>query len=62
MQKSYKSSNTSLYRGNSNLNKNKKINFKEAKNNICKSLDEVELFLNNINDISKYLKLYKLLK
>ena len=65
MHKSYKSSNISLYRGNSNFKKDhkkKKIDFKEKKNNICKSLDEVELFLNNIKDISKYLKLYKLLK
>lgn len=66
MYKKNQPSNISLYRGNVNLkkkiNKNKKIDFKEKKDNLCKSLNEVELFLNNIKDISKYLKLYKLLK
>ena len=55
-----------LYRGINDLNKenkkNKKFDFKKKKDNICKSLSEVELFLNNTKDISKYLKLYKLLK
>ena len=66
MSREYQISNISLYRGFSNLNKQnnkkEKFNFKEKKENISRSLTEVELFLNNIKDITKYLKLYKLLK
>ena len=42
--------------------KKKKFDFIKKKENICNSLQEVECFLNNIKDIFKYLKLYKLLK
>ena len=67
MSRKHHSSNVSLYRGNLNFKKHSngdikknKIDFKQKKDNILKSLDEVELFLNNIKDFSKYLKLYKI--
>ena len=40
----------------------KKFNFNLYKKNTIKSLNEVEFFLNNFGRISKYLKLYKILK
>lgn len=40
----------------------KKNNFKSYKNNTVKSLNEVEHFLRNFREFSKYIKLYKILK
>lgn len=40
----------------------KKIDFKSYKNNTVKSLNEVEHFLRNFKQFSKYIKLYKILK
>lgn len=40
----------------------KKIDFKSYKNNTVKSLNEVEHFLRNFRQFSKYIKLYKILK
>ncbi len=45
-----------------NKKKSKKIDFKTLKKNTINSLYDVEYFLNNIQNISKYIKLYKLLK
>lgn len=42
--------------------KKEKLNFKKCKKNTLNSLNEVEHFLRNIKDISKYIKLYKILK
>lgn len=42
--------------------KNKKINFKTLKSNTCKSLNEVEYFLNNFQRFTNCIKLYKILK
>lgn len=40
----------------------KKSNLSNYKNNAVKSLNEVEYFLRNFNEFSKYVKLYKILK
>ena len=42
--------------------KNKKIDFKNKKENTISSLFEVESFLRDFKKLFKYLKLYKLLK
>lgn len=42
--------------------KNKKIDFKQKKENTISSLFEVESFLRDFKKLFKYLKLYKLLK
>lgn len=42
--------------------KKKKIDFKLLKNNTCKSLNEVEYFLNNFQKFTNCIKLYKILK
>ena len=42
--------------------KKKKIDFKTLKNNTCKSLNEVEYFLNNFQKFTNCIKLYKILK
>ena len=42
--------------------KKKKIDIKKMKNNTCKSLQEVEYFLNNFHRFTNYIKLYKILK
>lgn len=42
--------------------KKKKFDFKSYKKNTIKSLNEVEFFLNNFKNFSKYLKLYKIIK
>ena len=39
-----------------------KFDFKKMKNNTCKSLNEVEYFLNNLHRFKNYIKLYKILK
>lgn len=41
--------------------KKKKLNFKTCKKNTINSLHEVEHFLRNFNQFSKYIKLYKIL-
>lgn len=41
---------------------NKKFDFKKKKDNTIKSLTEVENFLKNIKNISRYIKLYKIVK
>ncbi|OKZ65649.1 MAG: hypothetical protein BHW02_03890 [Clostridium sp. 28_12] len=40
----------------------KKLNFKSLKKDTCKSLNDVECFLNKFTDSLKYYKLIKLLK
>ena len=45
-----------------NNKKNKKFDFNQKKNNTIKSLSEVECFLRNFKKISKYIKLYKIIK
>ena len=42
--------------------KKKKVDFKKFKKNTCKSLNEVECFLNNFHRFTNYIKLYKILK
>ena len=42
--------------------KKKKKNFNNCKENTINSLNEVEHFLRNFKHISKYIKLYKILK
>ena len=42
--------------------KKKKVDFKALKNNTCKSLNEVEYFLNNFQKFTNCIKLYKILK
>lgn len=42
--------------------KEKKFDFNNYKNNTIHSLNEVEHFLRNFKNFSKYLKLYKILK
>lgn len=42
--------------------KKKKVDFKQLKNNTCKSLNEVEYFLNNFQKFTNCIKLYKILK
>ena len=42
--------------------KRKPLNFKTCKINTIKSLNEVEHFLRNFNNIARYIKLYKILK
>lgn len=42
--------------------KNKKVDFKKLKKNTCKSLNEVECFLNDFKRFTNYIKLYKILK
>lgn len=42
--------------------KKKKLNFKTCKKNTINSLYEVEHFLRDFKHISKYIKLYKVLK
>ena len=39
-----------------------KIDFKKLKKNTCKSLNEVECFLNDFKRFTNYIKLYKILK
>ena len=52
-----------LYRSNiKNQKGNQKITFKSKKNNTITSLNEVECFLNKIQNTLRYIKLYKLLK
>lgn len=38
---------------------NKKFDFKLCKNNVRNSLNETEYFLNHIQELSRYIKLYK---
>lgn len=45
-----------------NKKKAKKLDFKTLKKNTINSLYDVEYFLNNIQQITKCIKLYKLLK
>lgn len=42
--------------------KMKNMDFKNIKKNTFSSLNEVELFLRNFKQFSKYIKLYKILK
>ena len=46
----------------SKKNKNKKVDFKKLQKNTCKSLNEVECFLNDFKRFTNYIKLYKILK
>ena len=47
---------------NSSSKKNKKLNFNICKKNTIKSLNDVENFLRNFNQLKKYLYLYKSFK
>lgn len=47
---------------NTNPPKKNKINIKTLKKNTCKSLNEVEYFLNNLHKFTNCIKLYKILK
>ena len=52
-----------LYRSNIKKQKeNQTITFKSIKNNTISSLNEVECFLNKVQNTLRYIKLYKLLK
>ena len=52
-----------LYRvENNNLLQEKNLNIKTCKKNTIKSLNEVETFLRNFGQFTKYIKLYKILK
>ena len=52
-----------LYRSNCKQSKNnKKVTFKSIKNNTISSLNDVECFLNKVQNTLRYIKLYKLLK
>ena len=42
--------------------KKKKFDFNKKKENTIKSINEVESFLRNFKNMSKYLKLYKIIK
>lgn len=42
--------------------KNQKVDFKKIKKNTFNSLNEVECFLRNFKQFTKYIKLYKILK
>ena len=42
--------------------KKKNVDFKTLKKNTCKSLNEVEYFLNNFQRFTNCIKLYKILK
>ena len=42
--------------------KKKKFDFIYIKNNTCKSLYDVEYFLNNFNSFLQYIKLFKIIK
>lgn len=48
--------------GNNKKEKKKKFDFNKKKENTIKSLNEVETFLRNFKNISKYIKLYKIIK
>ena len=54
------SSKKPIYR--SSQNKHKKIDFVSLKKNTVNSLNEVENFLCNFQNICKYIKLYKILR
>jgi len=41
---------------------NNKVDFKKLKNNTIRSLNEVEMFLNDFNRFKNYIKLYNILK
>lgn len=47
---------------NSKKGKKKKFDFNKKKENTIKSLNEVECFLRNFKNMSKYIKLYKIIK
>ena len=49
-------------RSDSNSPPKKKFDFIKMKNNTCRSLYEVEYFLNNFHKFKNYIKLYKILK
>lgn len=45
-----------------NKKNNHKLDIKTMKKNTLNSLHEVEYFLNNFSSVTKYIKLYKILK
>ena len=47
---------------NNSNKKTKKMDFIKMKKNTFNSLNEVEFFLRNLKQFSKYIKLYKILK
>lgn len=51
-----------LYNSSSYPKEKKKLNFKCMKNNTISSLNDVEFFLNKLQNTLRYIKLYKLLK
>ena len=54
--------NSNSSRGERKPPRKNKFDFKNCHENTIKSLHEVEYFLNNLHDLSRYLRLYKLLK
>lgn len=52
----------SLYRSKNPEKKEKKLSFKTMSHNTISSLNDVELFLNKLQNTIRYIKLYKLLK
>ena len=49
-------------RSSNNVQNKKRFDFIKIKNNTCRSLNEVEYFLNNLHTFKNYIKLYKILK
>lgn len=47
------------FRSSNNKSKKKSSSFKDKKNNVIHSLNDVECFLNNFNDFKRYIHLYK---
>lgn len=60
--KSYSESETRRKRGPSESKTNKKPEFKTYTCNLKRSLKETEYFLNNIQELSKYIRLCKLFR
>lgn len=54
--------NSELEKEEKKVSKKKKIDFNLYKKNTIKSLNDVEYFLNNFKQFSKYIKLYKIFR
>lgn len=60
--KSYNNDEDENKRGEHKSPPKKKFDFKKCKDNTIKSLNETEYFLTHLNELSRYIKLYKLFK
>ena len=58
----YLADNNNKNRGDEKAPQKKSFNFKLYKKNTIKSLNEIEHFLNNFNNLFDYIKIYKILK